>query len=74
MDPKSNAMIEHLLLQGAIEIADIDLDTGETYYHINDKLKEVSPELYSELEDQFKHHLFILDQRGPKSMTWRIRN
>jgi hypothetical protein len=72
MDAKTNAMIEHLILQGAIEIADIDLETGETYYNITDKLKEVSPELYSNLEDQFRHHLFILNERGPKSMTWRI--
>jgi hypothetical protein len=72
VDAKTNAMIEHLILQGAIEIADIDLETGETYYNITDKLKEVSPELYNNLEDQFRHHLFILNERGPKSMTWRI--
>jgi len=74
MDPRTNALIEHLVLQGGIEIADIDLETGETYYNITDKLKEISPELYQELEDQFKHHIFILNKRGPKSMTWRIRN
>jgi len=74
MDARTNALIEHLVLQGGIEIADIDLETGETYYNITDKLKEISPELYQELEDQFKHHIFILNKRGPKSMTWRIRN
>ena len=74
MDARTNALLEHLVLQGGIEIADIDLDTGETYYNITDKLKEIAPELYQELEDQFKHHLFILNKRGPQSMTWRIRN
>ncbi len=74
MDAKTNALVEHLVLQGGIEIADIDLETGETYYSITDKLKELAPEIYQELEDQFKHHLFILNKRGPKSMTWRIRN
>lgn len=74
MDAKTNALIEHLVLQGGIEIADIDLDTGETYYNITDKLKEIAPEIYQELEDQFKHHLFVLDKKGPKSMTWRIRS
>lgn len=74
MDARTNALVEHLVLQGGIEIADIDLDTGETYYNITDKLKEIAPELYQELEDQFKHHLFILNKRGPQSMTWRIRN
>lgn len=74
MDARTNALVEHLVLQGGIEIADIDLETGETYYSITDKLKEIAPELYQELEDQFKHHLFILNKRGPQSMTWRIRN
>jgi hypothetical protein len=74
MDAKTDALIEHLVLQGGIEIADIDLETGETYYSITDKLKELAPEIYEQLEDQFKHHLFILNKRGPKSMTWRIRN
>jgi hypothetical protein len=73
MDAKTNALIEHLVLQGGLEISDIDLETGETYYNITDKLKEIAPEIYQELDDQFKHHLFILDQRGPKAMTWRIR-
>lgn len=74
MDARTDALVEHLILQGGIEIADIDLETGETYYSINDKLKEIAPEIYQELEDQFKHHLFILNKRGPKSMTWRIRD
>lgn len=74
MDVRTHALVEHLVLQGGIEIADIDLETGETYYNITDKLKEIAPELYQELEDQFKHHLFILNKRGPQSMTWRIRN
>ena len=65
IDARTEAMIEHLVLQGGLEIS---------YYNITDKLKELSPELYQDLEDQFKHHLFVLDRRGPQSMTWRIRN
>lgn len=74
MNPRSNALVEHLILQGGITIADIDFETGETYYKITDKLKEIAPEIYKQLEDQFKHHLFVLDKRGPQSMTWRIRD
>ena len=73
MDAKTNALVEHLVLQGGIEIADIDFETGETYYNVTDKLKELAPELYQQLEDQFNHHLFVLRQRGPRSMTWKIR-
>ena len=71
MDARTHALVEHLVLQGGIEIADIDLETGETYYNITDKLKEIAPELYQELEDQFKHHLFILNKRGATSLpSW----
>jgi hypothetical protein len=73
MDARTNALIEHLVLQGGIEIEDIDIETGETYYTVTDKLKDMAPELYKELDDQFKHHLFILGKRGPESMIWRIR-
>lgn len=73
MDAKTNSLIEHLILQGGIEISDIDLNTGETYYKVNDKLQEIAPKMYKELEDQFSHHLFVLGQIGPKAMTWRIR-
>jgi len=74
MDAKTHALVEHLILQGGIEIADIDIETGETYYSITNKLKEIAPELYVQLEDQFKHHIFVLGRRGPQSMTWRIRD
>lgn len=74
MDARTDALIEHLVLQGGIEIEDIDIETGETYYTITDKLKDMAPELYEELNDQFKHHLFILSKRGPESMIWRIRS
>ena len=73
MNPRSNALVEHLILQGGIEIADIDFETGETFYKINDKLKEIAPEIYKQLEDQFEHHLFIMRKKGPKTMTWRFR-
>jgi len=74
MNPRSNALVEHLILQGGIEIADIDFETGETFYKINDKLKQIAPEIYKQLEDQFEHHLLVMKNRGPKTMTWRIRD
>ena len=73
MDARTSSLIEHLILQGGIEISDIDLNTGETYYKVNDKLQEIAPKMYKELEDQFSHHLFVLGQIGPKAMTWKIR-
>jgi hypothetical protein len=72
-DAKKEAMIEHLVMQGAIQFAGIDENTNEMLYSITDKLKEVHPELFEELSDQFEHHMFKLIEQGPKTMTWRLR-
>jgi hypothetical protein len=72
MDAKSQALLDHLINQGAIQISDID-DNGEIVYSITDKLQEVHPELYLELRDEFEHNMFEMINQGPKIMNWRIR-
>jgi hypothetical protein len=72
MDAKSQALLDHLINQGAIQISDIDIN-GEIVYSITDKLQEVHPELYLELRDEFEHNMFEMINQGPKIMNWRIR-
>jgi hypothetical protein len=72
MDLQTSAMIEHLLLQNALEVSGIDENTGEMLYSITDKLKEVSPKLYDQLRKQYEQHMFELIDMGPKTMNWRI--
>jgi hypothetical protein len=72
MNPKSQALLEHLIVQGAIEMSGIDAN-GEMTYAITDKLQEVHPELYMELKDEFEHNMFQMIDQGPKVMTWKIR-
>jgi hypothetical protein len=43
--------IEDLILSGALEVAGMDIDTGEMLYNFTDKLKEISPELYKDMSD-----------------------
>jgi hypothetical protein len=74
MGLKEEAMLEHLMLQGAVEFQGIDEATGEMMYMITDKMKEVSPEVYKELKDQYEHHMFQLIDQGPTRMTWRVRS
>ncbi len=71
-DPKTEAMIEHLLLQNALEISGIDEYTGEMLYSITDKLEEVNPKLYNQLKKQYDDYMFELIDMGPKTMNWRI--
>ena len=54
MTIKNQALLEHLVLQGAIEVSGFDLETGETLYGITDKLKTVSPKMYEDLEKTFR--------------------
>ena len=72
MDAKSQALLDHLINQGAIQISDIDTN-GEILYSITDKLQEVHPELYLELRDEFEYNMFEMINQGPKIMNWRIR-
>jgi hypothetical protein len=69
---KSQALLEHLIVQGAIEMSGID-QSGEMTYSITDKLQEVHPELYMELKDEFEFNMFEMIHAGPKIMTWKIR-
>ena len=70
---KTEAMLEHLLLQNAIQIEGFDPLTGETFYTITDKLKEVSPEVYYQMKVEFEDHMFEMIKKGPESMQWRLR-
>ena len=72
INPKTEAMVEHLLNQGAISMHSID-SNGEMLYSVTDKLKLVNPELYEDLKDQYEHHMFELIDLGPKTMKWKIR-
>jgi hypothetical protein len=71
---QAEMMIEHLILQNAIEIDGVDSDTGEMIYSITDKLKEVNPQLYSGLKKDFEQHMFTLIDQGPKVMKWKLNN
>lgn len=64
-------MIEHLINQGAVIMHSID-DNGQMMYKITDKLKEVSPEIYEDLYDQFEDHILRIVDAGPMSMVWRL--
>lgn len=72
-DIMTEAMLEHLVLQNAIEVEGFDPKTGETLYSITDKLKEVSPNIYYEMKMQFEDHIFEMAKMGPESIQWKLR-
>jgi hypothetical protein len=70
---KTQAMLEHLILQNAVVIEGFDTETGETIYSVTDKLKEVSPDIYYQMKMEFEDHMFKLIDKGPISMQWKMR-
>jgi len=71
MNLKNDAMIEHLINQGAVKIHSIDSD-GQLLYKITDKLKQVNPDLYEKLKVQYEDHMFKLVDKGPVTMVWKL--
>lgn len=57
-------IITNLILQGAVEVSGIDLDTGEPMYGFTEKLKEVSPDLAAGIEELFHMHVMALWELG----------
>jgi hypothetical protein len=51
--------LENLILEGAVEVAGIDRETGEPLFSFTDKLEEVAPHIFRQVMEEF--HRDILD-------------
>lgn len=71
---EDNEMIEQLILSGALEVAGIDMETGEPLYNFTDKLKDVNPELHNEMSTYFSRETMALWQYGFISMDITMPN
>jgi hypothetical protein len=65
-DDKS--IIDNLILTGALEVAGIDLETGEPLYNFTSKLESINPELHNEMSTYFSRETMTLWQHGFISM------
>lgn len=57
-------LIEELILKGALEVAGIDIETGEPLYNFTEKLKNVNPELHEQMFTFFSKEALDLWQQG----------
>ena len=69
-----NEFIESLILSGALEVAGIDMETGEPLYNFTDKMKNVNPELHNEMSTYFSRETMALWQYGFISMDITMPN
>lgn len=60
----STDMIEMLILEGAVEMAGIDLESGEMLYSFTPKLAEVAPEIYAQVTELFQYEVMNLWEKG----------
>jgi hypothetical protein len=66
--------IDQLILSGALEIAGIDIETGEPIYNFTEKLIEVSPELHKEVSIYFSRETMSLWSDGFLDMDVTEKN
>ena len=63
-DEAISQIVDNLILEGGIEFAGIDSETGEIMYSITPKIKELMPELYEEHLNFINDELMALWQKG----------
>ena len=66
--------IDQLILSGALEVAGIDINTGEPMYNFTEKLLEVSPELHKEVSLYFSRETMSLWSSGFLNMDITEKN
>jgi hypothetical protein len=66
--------IDRLILSGGLEVAGIDIETGEPLYNFTEKLVDVNPELYREVSQYFSKEAMSLWSEGFLDMDVTEKN
>jgi hypothetical protein len=62
-------MLEHLILQGYVEAAGIDSETGDILYSFTDLAKSEMPDLERQFEEEFHRNIMFFWQAGALDMN-----
>jgi hypothetical protein len=63
-DESISKIIDNLILEGGIEVAGVDPETGEMLYSFTPKVKEIMPELYDDHLNFVNAELMALWEKG----------
>ena len=63
-DEQISEIIDHLILEGGIEVAGVDPESGEMLYAFTPKVKEIMPELYHDHLNFVNDELMLLWEKG----------
>jgi hypothetical protein len=64
MTENNDDIIANLILTGALEVAGMDIETGEPLYNFTSKLQDVNPDLHNEMSTYFSRETMALWQHG----------
>ena len=63
-DEAISQIVDNLILEGGIEFAGIDSETGEMLYSLTPKIKDLMPDLYEEHINFVNNELMALWEKG----------
>ena len=64
MNNKEDELIKNLILQGALEVAGLDSETGEFLYAITSRMKDIMPDMYEDHLRTVNRDLLNLWEKG----------
>lgn len=64
MDSEEDKIIDSLILNGSLEVAALDEDTGEMLYSFTPKIQELMPDLYKEHVSSVNAEVMNLWEKG----------
>jgi hypothetical protein len=64
MSSNEDDLINNLILQGALEVAGLDAETGEFLYAITSRMKEIMPDMYEDHLRTVNRDLLNLWEKG----------
>lgn len=60
---------EEMILEGVIEFAGLDPDTGEMLYNFNKDLEDINPEIFEKMTRSMEEDIYKLWEKGFLSMN-----
>jgi hypothetical protein len=64
MNNNEDELIKNLILEGALEVAGLDAETGEFLYAVTSKMKEIMPDMYEDHLKTVNRDLLNLWEKG----------
>ncbi len=64
MANEEEEFLENLILNGAVEVVGIDIETNEPLYTFTDKLAQFSPALHKDMSNYFYKEMMFLWENG----------